>query len=94
MSRAESVICVLLAVIAVLLLYIGTRPPAPVCPEPVQVVWNPLWSENPDRIGSRISDRRQLTDAQRKAVLEAQLQDPYRHPLFDSEIKREIARLK
>ena len=66
--------------------------PAPVCPP--QVVWNPLWSENPDGIGGRISDRRRLTDEQRRAVLEAQLQDPYRHPLFDSELRREIARLK
>ena len=70
-----------------------SAPPAPIAVCPPQVVWNPLWSENPHGIGGRISDRRQMTAEQRRAVLEAQLQDPYRHPLFDSELRREIASL-
>lgn len=62
------------------------------CPAPV--VWNPLWSENPHGIGDRPGDRRRLTDQEILAVLQAQLQDPYRHPMFDSELQREIARVK
>lgn len=68
------------------------RPLLPVCPDPV--MWNPLWSENPDGIGNRVGDRRRLTEEQRLAILEAQLQDPHRHPMFDSELRREIARIK
>ena len=87
-------ICLLcwVPVSAILLALPRDTPPSPVCPP--QVVWNPLWSENPHGIGGRISDRRQMTAEQRRAVLEAQLQDPYRHPLFDSELRREIARIK
>jgi hypothetical protein len=87
-------------VVAVLVAFVGAQfafPPAPrpllpVCPDPV--VWNPLWSENPDGIGGRVGDRRRLTKEQRVAILEAQLQDPYRHPMFDDELRREIARAK
>lgn len=70
-----------------------TGPPAPVACPP-QVVWNPLWSENPHGIGGRTGDRRRLTREDALAVLEAQLSDPYRHPMFDAELQREIARLK
>lgn len=71
------------------------EPPRPArCPAPVQVVWNPLWSYNPRGIGDRMNDRRRLTREERIAVLEAQLLDPYRNPWFDSELRREIARLK
>ena len=66
--------------------------PIPSCPP--QVVWNPLWSENPHGIGGRLGDKRRLSTKDRIAVLEAQLSDPYRSPIFDSELKREIARLK
>ena len=71
--------------------YAQPVPPAPACSP---VVWNPLWSQNPHGIGDRTNDRRRLTREERIATLEAQLQDPYRSPIFDSELRREIARLK
>ena len=77
------------------LVAVALRPesaPVPACPP--QVVWNPLWSQNPHGIGDRPGDRRRLTREERIAVLEAQLTDPYRNPMFDSELRREIAHLK
>lgn len=68
------------------------RPFLPVCPDPV--VWNPLWTDNPGGIGGKMGDRRRLTREQRLMVLEAQLTDPYRSPVFDDELRREIAKLK
>jgi hypothetical protein len=86
---------VLLAIAGLLgVLYMAKPAPLASCVCPSQVVWNPLWSENPHGIGGRVGDKRRLTREEQIAVLEAQLSDPHRHPLFDDELKREIARLK
>lgn len=84
-----------MAVGALLAVIYFSRPvhaPGVACPAPV--VWNPLWSENPHGIGGRVGDKRRMTNEDTLAVLEAQLSDPYRHPMFDSELQKEIARLK